>query len=116
MIGQGKAWTYDVALSLWILLPCHAIVVSFPHPSLNIESARRTEMASCTLVALMLAESSIVTAIPTDVNWTVSLCKREHDGGFRSYTPARELSDAMSALLYSLDNIIALGPKPDQQL
>lgn len=73
-------------------------------------------MPSCTTVPLALAESSAVTAIPTDVNWTVSLCQRELDGRFRSYTPARELSDAMSALLYNLDNMVALGPKLDQRL
>ena len=61
----------------------------------------------------MLPESSVVTAIPTDVNWTVLpfpyVAWRELDGRLRSYTPDRELSDAMSALLYSLDSIKPLG-------
>ena len=70
-------------------------------------------MPSCTAVPLMLTEPSVVPAIPTDVNWTVLqfpyVPSRELDGRLRSYTPDRELSDAMSALLYNLDNIIALG-------
>ena len=69
-------------------------------------------MISCMAVPLMLTESSFVTAIPTDVNWIVSLFlyvwSREVDGRHRSYTPDRELSDAMSALLYNLDNTVAL--------
>jgi len=48
-----------------------------------------------------------------DVNWTVLLFpyvpSRGFDGRLRSYTPDRELSDAMSALLYSLDSIKPLG-------
>ena len=71
-----------------------------------------TENPSCTAVPLRLIESSVVTAIPTDVNWPVLLflyvLSCELDGRLRSYTPDRELSDAMSALLYNLDNIIAL--------
>ena len=69
-------------------------------------------MLSCPTVPLMLTESSLVTAIPMDVNWVVlpfpCVWSRELDGRLRSYTPDRELSDAMSALLYNLDNTIAL--------
>ena len=70
-------------------------------------------MASCTAVPFVLPESSVVTAIPMDVNWTVLpyVVSRELDGRLRSYTPDRELSDAMSALLYNLDNVIALSPE-----
>jgi hypothetical protein len=57
----------------------------------------------------------VVTGIPTDVNWAVwkrpvvvwpSSC--EFDICERSYTPARELSDDISALLYNLDNTMTL--------
>ena len=40
-----------------------------------------------------------------DVVW---LSSGESDIVGRSYTPARELRDAMSALLYNLDNTITL--------
>jgi hypothetical protein len=64
----------------------------------------------------MLTVSSAATGIPTDVNRTVLeyldvSSPRELDDGSRSYTPARELSDAMSALLYNFDNTIALRPE-----
>jgi hypothetical protein len=36
---------------------------------------------------------------------------RDLGAGNRSYTPVRELSDAMSALLYNFDNTIALRPE-----
>jgi hypothetical protein len=64
----------------------------------------------------MLTVSSAATGIPTDVNCTVLKypsvsSPRDLDTGNRSYTPARELSDAMSALLYNFDNTIALRPE-----
>jgi hypothetical protein len=75
-------------------------------------------LASCTLTAvlLLLTMSSAATGIPTDVNWTVLRypsvsSPRDLDAGNRSYTPVRELSDAMSALLYNFDNTIALRPE-----
>ena len=50
------------------------------------------------------------------MNWAASkrvvlVSSRDSD----TYTPARELSDAMSALLYNLDNTITLRTKPDQR-
>jgi hypothetical protein len=76
-------------------------------------------MASClfTAVPLMLIESSVVTTSPTDVNWAVlqypdaSSPRKLDAGSDRSYTPAREFSDAMSALLYNFDNVIPLRPR-----
>jgi hypothetical protein len=69
-------------------------------------------MESCTIVPFMLTQSSLVAAMPTDVNWIVSsfpcVWSRERDGRLRSYTPDRELSDAMSAMVYNLDSAIAL--------
>lgn len=57
----------------------------------------------------MLIESSIVTARPTDVNWAVLQYPDVSSAGSgRSYTPAREFRDAMSALLYNFDNVIPL--------
>jgi len=50
------------------------------------------------------------------VNWAVlkypdaSSPRKLDAGGGRSYTPAREFSDAMSALLYNFDNVIPLRP------
>lgn len=73
-------------------------------------------------VSLVLTVSSVVRAIPTDVNWAVLKypdvsSPRELDGSSgRSYTPARELSDAMRALLYNFDNTIALRPGAKGQL
>jgi hypothetical protein len=65
--------------------------------------------------------SPIVTGIPTDVNWAESqrldvsqLSLRDSDVK-RSDTRAREFSDAISELLYNLDNTIDLRAKPDQQ-
>jgi len=57
-----------------------------------------------------------VIGTPTDVNWTVlkypdveyASSLRVLVGSERSYTPARELSDAMSALVYNLDSANAL--------
>jgi hypothetical protein len=73
-------------------------------------------MESRTTVPFMLTESSLVTATPTVVNWIVSpyVLSRELVGRLRSYTPDRELSDAMSALVYNLDSIIALRSEADQ--
>jgi hypothetical protein len=68
-------------------------------------------------VLLRLTASSVITAGPTDVNWTVlkypdvSSPRKLDAGSDRSYTPAREFSDAMSALLYNLDNVIPLRPE-----
>ena len=66
--------------------------------------------------------SVVVTGIPTDVNWealkrpdVVLLSSLESDILGCSFTPARELSDAMSALLYNLDNTITLKAKEDQR-
>ena len=68
-----------------------------------------TDSALCTSLPFAYSNPSVnVTGIPTDVNWAVlkrldvirlSESSRESDIVACSYTPARELSDAMSALL-----------------
>ncbi len=63
----------------------------------------------------------VVIGTPTDVNWAVGgglLLRgtlRASNAEVRSYTPTRELSDDMSALLYNLDNTITLQEKPGQR-
>ena len=68
------------------------------------------------------SESYVVTGMPTDVNWAVlkgpdavQLSPRKSNIVKRSCTLARVLSDATSALLYNLGNIIILRAKPDRR-
>ena len=74
-----------------------------------------TDSALCPSLPFTHSNPSVVTGIPTDVNWAVlkrldvtRLSCRESDVAACSYAPTRELSDAISALLYNLDSTITL--------
>ena len=74
-----------------------------------------TDSAPCPSPPFTHSNSLVVTGIPIDVNWgvlkrrdVVWLPSGKSDIVGRSYTPARELRDTMSALLYNLDNTITL--------
>jgi hypothetical protein len=80
-----------------------------------------TNSAPCLSLPFTRSTPYVVIATPTDVNWAVLrpeaglLSSHESDIVGRSYAVVRELSDAMSALLYNLDITITLQAKSHQQ-
>jgi hypothetical protein len=100
---------------------CSCDVLASPHPSSR-SGHSLTNATSCPSFPFAPPKSSVVTGIPTDVNWAVlkrpdvvQPPSRESDPIESSFIAARELSDATSALLYNLGNTITLRAKPDQR-
>jgi hypothetical protein len=94
---------------------CRVLRVSRPHLRSH-DGQSLTDSELCPSFPFIHPKSSVVIGTPTDVNWAVlkrvvRVSSRDSD----TYTPARELSDAMRALLYNLDNTITLRTKPDQR-